>query len=256
MTRPRDNPWLPFGLNGEGLRLFCLPFAGGGASSFVGWRRSLPGITVAPLQYPGRETRIDEPCPTVLDRLIDDIATALAAHLDRPYAVLGYSLGAKLAFALCHHLQARGLPPPRALFVIAHRPPDAPPPRPGAVHLPADDFRAHIKSYGGTPDEVFDSPELAELLLPILRADFALVEQDIPQTPISIPVYAYAGIDDAIATPTLMERWRFFTRSTFSMRSFAGGHFFARSAKDFLASLAQDLETCQGARPFAGPSHA
>jgi surfactin synthase thioesterase subunit len=247
MTRPRDIPWLPFGVGDGGPRLFCLPYAGGGASSFVGWRRPLPGIAVAPLQYPGRETRIDESCPTEIDRLVDDIAMAIAPHLDRPYAVLGYSLGAKLAFALCHRLRARGLPPPHALFVVAHRAPDAPPPRPGAAHLPADDFREHIKSYGGTPDAVFDSPELAELLLPILRADFALVEQAIPRDPLPMPVFAYAGIDDPIATPAHMEEWRRFTHSAFAMRSFPGGHFFARSAKEFFPSLARDIEACHRA---------
>lgn len=255
MTRPRANPWLPFGLGDEGPRVFCLPFAGGGASSFVGWRRALPGVTVAPLQYPGRETRIDEPCPTQTDRLVDDIAAALMPHLERPYAVLGYSLGAKLAFALCHRLQARGLPLPGALFVVAHRPPDAPPPRPGAALLPPAEFREHIKSYGGTPDEVFDSPELAELLLPILRADFALVEQAIPQEPLPIPVYAYAGIDDPIATPALMAEWRHFTRSAFALRSFPGGHFFARTAKEFLASLARDIDACLGAASHGKPHH-
>jgi surfactin synthase thioesterase subunit len=69
-------------------------------------------------------------------------------------------------------------------------------------------------------------------------------------------VYAYAGIDDAIATPALMQHWSDFTSSTFSMRSFAGGHFFARSAKDFLVGLAQDLETCQGAHSHAAPAQA
>lgn len=254
MTRPRADPWLPFGLAGDGPRLFCLPFAGGGASSFVAWRRSLPGIAVAPLQYPGRETRIDEPCPDAVDRLIADLADALAPHLDRPYAMLGYSLGARLAFALCHRLRDKGLPAPRALFAVAHRAPDAPPPRPGAARLPPDDFRAHVSAYGGTPDEVFDSPELAELLLPILRADFALVEQAIPLAPLALPVFAYAGREDAIATPALMEQWRGFTHSSFALRSFPGGHFFAHTAKEFLATLARDLESCLGGAAI--PPHA
>lgn len=246
MTRTRGTPWLPFGLDGNGPRLFCLPFAGGGASCFMPWRRSLPGVTLAPVQYPGRETRIDEPCPTGLDELVDDIAVALAPHLDRPYSVLGYSLGAKLAFALCHRLLAKGLPTPSALFVVAHRPPDAPPPRPGAARLPVDEFRAHIKSYGGTPDEVFDSPELAELLLPILRADFALVEQAVPRSPLALPIFAYAGHDDAIAGPSPMARWRDFTQGEFALRCFPGGHFFARSAAEFLARLASDIEASHG----------
>lgn len=245
----RDNAWLPFGPGGDGLRVFCLPYAGGGASAFVGWRRALTGVAVAPVQYPGRETRIDEPHATDLDNLIQHLATALTPYLDRPYALLGYSLGAKISFALAHRLQALGFPLPQSLHVVAHRAPDAAPPHPGAAHLPEAEFCRQVKSYGGTPDEVFDTPELAELLLPVLRADFALVEQAIPQAPLACPIYAYAGNEDPIATPTSMKRWQLFSSTSFALRHFPGGHFFARTATGFLPALARDIETCgsQGA---------
>ncbi len=238
----RDNPWLPFGPGEGGLRVFCLPYAGGGASAFVGWRRALPGIAIAPVQYPGRETRIDEPRQTDLDGLIDDLATALVPYIDRPYALLGYSLGAKIAFALAHRLQAAGHPLAQSLHVVAHRAPDAAVPHPGAAHLPEDEFCNHVKSYGGTPDEVFDTPELAELLLPVLRADFALVEQDIPLTPLACPIYAYAGNEDPVATPASMKRWQFFSSTSFALRYFPGGHFFTRTTTAFLPTLAKDIE--------------
>lgn len=240
----RDNPWLPFGSGEGGVRVFCLPYAGGGASAFVGWRRALTGLAVAPVQYPGRETRIDEPCPTHLDPLVGDLAAALAPHLDRPYALLGYSLGAKISFALAHRLLSSGLPPPRSLHVVAHRAPDAASPHPGAAYLSDAEFRHRVKSYGGTPDEVFDTPELAELLLPILRADFALVEQAVPQAALACPIYAYAGNEDPVATPASMKRWRHFSSSSFAMRLFPGGHFFTRAAASFLPVLAEDIGTC------------
>lgn len=238
----RDNPWLPFGPGDCGLRVFCLPYAGGGASAFVGWRRALPGFAIAPVQYPGRETRIDEPHQTDLDCLIDDLATALVPYMDRPYALLGYSLGAKISFALAHRLQAAGLPLPQSLHVVAHRAPDAASPHPGAAHLPEAEFCNHVKSYGGTPDEVFNIPELAELLLPVLRADFALVEQDIPLTPLACPIYAYAGNEDPVATPASMKRWQFFSSASFALRYFPGGHFFTRTTTAFLPTLAKDIE--------------
>lgn len=241
----RDNPWLPFGPGGEGLRLFCLPYAGGGASAFVGWRRTLPGVAVAPVQYPGRETRIDEPCPTDLDCLVCDLAVALTPYLDRPYALLGYSLGAKISFALVHRLQALRLPLPQSLHVVSHRAPDAASPYPGVAHLPETEFCDHVKSYGGTPNEVFDTPELAELLLPVLRADFALVEHDVLQTPLTCPIYAYAGNEDPVATPANMQRWQLFSSASFALRHFPGGHFFTRTAADFLPALSLDIGTCR-----------
>lgn len=239
----RDNRYLPFGDGGAGPRLYCLPYAGGGASAFVAWRRGLPGVAVAPVQYPGRETRLDEPCPTQLPRLVDELAEALAPQLvaEQPYALLGYSLGAKLAYALAHRLNALGVPAPRALHVVAHRAPDAPSPHPGAALLGEAEFRAHLRAYGGTPDEVFDTPELAELVLPILRADFALSEQRVPLAPLACPILAYCGRDDAVADPRAMARWQPYSRAAFALRSFDGGHFFARSAADFLPTLARDV---------------
>jgi surfactin synthase thioesterase subunit len=207
----------------------------------------LPGIAIAPVQYPGRETRIDEPRQTDLDCLINDLATALIPHLDQPYALLGYSLGAKVSFALAHQLQAAGLPLPQSLHVVAHRAPDAAAPHPGAANLPEAEFCHHVKSYGGTPEEVFSTPELAELLLPILRTDFALVEQLVPLTPLACPIYAYAGNEDPIATPTSMLRWKLFSSVSFALRPFPGGHFFTRTTNTFFSTLAKDMEMSRSA---------
>lgn len=244
--------WLPFG-GGEGatpaLRLFCLPHAGGGASNFIAWRRQLPGLAVAPVQYPGRETRLDEPCATSLPQLAGTLADALAALLvpgqsadsaPPPFALLGYSLGAKIAFAVAHRLWQRGLRP-QSLHVVAHRAPDAPSPHPGAALLPEAGFRAHVRAYGGTPDEVFDTPELAELLLPILRADFSLAEQAIHLPALPCPLYAYAGDQDAVATPADMAQWQRFAADDFALHQFAGGHFFARNSPEFFSRLANNL---------------
>lgn len=45
----------------ENITLFCLPFAGGGASAYSTWIKKLSdGITVCPIQLPGREERIME----------------------------------------------------------------------------------------------------------------------------------------------------------------------------------------------------
>lgn len=235
--------WFPFGL-GEVLaaqRLFCLPYAGGGASAFVSWRKALPGIAVIPVQYPGRETRLNEPCAQDMDKLVDTLATAMIPHLDRPYALFGYSLGAKIGFALCHRLQALGAPGPHAFLVAAHRTPDMPPSHPGSALLPDEQFNDLVRRYGGTSEIIFQDKELANMLVPILRADFALIENPVPTQPLDCPVLAYAGDEDALATPAMLREWRRFTRHHFELRTFQGGHFFARTDSKFLSALGQDV---------------
>ena len=239
----REGSWLPFGVGGpQGrLRLFCFPFAGGGASTFVPWRRRLPGVCVAPVQYPGRETRLEESCRQDMAGLVDDIAGALLEWLDRPYVLLGCSLGARIAFAVHHRLVELGAPSAEKLLVSANVAPDRPSVHPGVARWPEDRFRDHIRRYGGTPEEVFLDRELSDMVIPVLRADFALAEQSIVQAPVSCPIIAYAGDNDPVATSAEMARWEGFTRTDFRLRRFSGGHFFFREAADFLPTLAEDL---------------
>lgn len=241
MIQTRDDPWLPFGTGDTGPVLVCLPFAGGGASSFLGWRRALPGLSVAPVQYPGHETRLDEACVTQVDALLDSLSHCLVRRLaGRRYGLLGFSLGARLAFSLVHRLQALGLPPPGGLHVVAHRSLDLPPRVTGAWRLDDAGFREHIRAYGGTPDEVFDTPELAQMLLPVLRADLALAEQPIAIEPVNAPIRAYCGIDDPAAGPDDMQGWQRLTQGDFSLKVFRGGHFFPRHDTGFLPALSAD----------------
>src|SRR5262245_25838037 len=101
-----------------GVRLFCFPHAGGGASLFRGWADGLPdAVEVCPVQLPGRETRFREPPFLCLEPLIEALATALRPHLDRPFAFFGHSLGALVAFELARRLGRAEGPQPVHLFV-------------------------------------------------------------------------------------------------------------------------------------------
>lgn len=250
-TMTEEKRWFPFGFGSETAahRVFCLPFAGGGASFFLPWRKALPALALVPVQYPGRETRLNEDCHDSLDELVEALALALLPHLDRPYSLLGYSLGAKVGFALCHRLAELGAAQPQLFIPVAHGAPDSVPTIADVAALSDAEFRTLILQYGGMPQAVFDDPELANLLLPILRADLALASQRLALQPLSCPVLACAGSADAAARPAAMREWRRFTEAGFSLSTFEGGHFFARTASDFLPALAAML----GPRPHLPP---
>ena len=65
-----------------------------------------PASLSAPARLPGRETRLDERPIDSMDHLISALADAIAPYLDKPFALLGHSMGAAIAFELARALAA------------------------------------------------------------------------------------------------------------------------------------------------------
>jgi len=76
-----------------------------------------------PVHLPGRESRSTEPAFTGMGPLIEALANEMEPFLARPYALLGHSMGAGIAWELTRELRRRGLPLPRALVVSSARAP-------------------------------------------------------------------------------------------------------------------------------------
>ncbi|HKD74923.1 MAG TPA: thioesterase domain-containing protein, partial [Ktedonobacterales bacterium] len=78
-TSHTASPWLiwPKPNPQARVRLFCFPYAGGGASLFRAWPDELSrDIEVCAIQPPGRENRFREPRYTSLSSLVPDLGTA------------------------------------------------------------------------------------------------------------------------------------------------------------------------------------
>jgi medium-chain acyl-[acyl-carrier-protein] hydrolase len=93
------------------------------------------------------------------------------------------------------------------------------------------------------PAEVLDDPAVLHTILPALRADAALYRAYTytDEAPLSCPIRAYGGIDDARIAPEHLQGWAEQTTAGFTMRQFPGGHFYFKQAGDFLHALAEDL---------------
>jgi medium-chain acyl-[acyl-carrier-protein] hydrolase len=235
---PRPNP-------GARLRLFCFPFAGGGASIFNSWPRDLPSeVEVVAVQPPGREGRIGEAPFSDLHLLAAALHRELAPQMDRPFALFGHSNGGLMAFELARRLRAAGQPMPR-LLVASGRPAPQLPVRDEPIHaLPHDEFIAALRRYNGTPEEVLQSAELMELLAPLIRADFSLGEtyQYRPEPPLDVPITAFGGVGDLEVSTDEVEAWREQTTGEFRVEMFPGGHFFLNEDRErVLASLSSEL---------------
>ncbi len=223
--------WLPFGVAGTGLRLYCLPHAGGSASVFRPWAGRLAGVDVCPVQPPGRETRRTDPAHTSMAALVAELADVVLADAEPGrYALYGHSLGALTGFELAKEIRRRGGPAPAHLLVSGC----------SAPHWVTDDDRAWagrimtdeqivtlLRSLGGTPEPYLSDPTALRFILPPLRADLAVktTYRYQPEPPLDIGVTAIAGTSDARATVPSMLAWREQTVARFRSRILTGGHF-------------------------------
>jgi surfactin synthase thioesterase subunit len=249
-VRPSGNPterWLAYReVNPRArLRMFCFPYAGGGASIYRGWAASLPGdLEVCPVQPPGREGRLREEPFTRPEPMVAAIADALQPYLEMPFVLFGHSMGAMLAFELARELRRRGQTLPRHIFACGRRAPQVPD-REEPIHaLPEPEFRDKLRELNGTPEEVLQHEELMRLLSPILRADFSVNETYAytEAEPFDFGISAFGGLGDAEVAREDVEAWSRLTRGRFRMRMLPGDHFFIHSAKDLiLEAVARDL---------------
>lgn len=223
------------------VRLFCLPFAGGSAVRiYGGWKRRLPAsIEVVPLELPGRGTRIGEmPLPRA-DALVADALRQVLPRSHEPFALFGHSLGAALAFGMARALEHEHGRPPVHLMVSGFQAPDLPAPDDPAYLLPDDQFKARLRDLDGTPPEILDNDDLMELLLPVLRADFAAIGQWRYQEskPLSVPITVFGGESDPEAPPHTLGGWSRQTTSACQVHVLPGNHFFVTDAAEKLLPL-------------------
>lgn len=243
---PYENQWLfvPRRSARPRARLVCFPYAGGNANLFRSWPDDLQAsIEVWAVQLPGRGARFGDPAFTRMAPLLDGLEEVMIQSLDTPYALFGHSMGGLVAFELTRRLRRRGAPLPVHLFISGREAPDVPD---VAIHaLPDDEFIAALSDYGGMPENVLREPELMKVLVPVLRADFAVFEtwKHVKEEPLDTPISVFGGLDDAMLPLPHIEGWSAQTRGKFAMHLFPGDHFFLQTVQPaLLAVVAQALE--------------
>ena len=194
------------------------------------------------LAYPGREVRIAEAPLTDMSRLVDAVASMLAPALGEPAILLGHSMGASVAFEVARELE-RLRPGCVAHLVVSGRagPPTGPPRPP--VGPPTDEqLVAGLRALGGTPPEILESPDMLELLLPPMRADYELLARYVPRwlPPLRIAMTALVGAEDSTVGLAAVRRWGEVCDGPFTAREVRGGHFYLRSSAAEAADAVAD----------------
>ncbi len=217
-------------------RLLVLPHAGGAASFFHSWGHAFgDDVEVLVVRYPGRQERIAEPCIDAMDPLAEAITTELLPYLDVPLAIFGHSMGATVAYEVALRLERQHGVIPAGLFVSCQKPPHRQKPR--TIHLDGDEgVLAEIRRLGGTDSALLEDPDLRELILPAVRADFTVVGTYGPRPahPLRCRVVGYVGDRDPGVTASEMEAWAAVAPAGSEVHVLPGGHFYLNAERDRL----------------------
>ncbi|WP_306819816.1 thioesterase II family protein [Streptomyces sp. CA-210063] len=210
------------------VRLLCLPHAGGSASYYHPMAQALaPSVDVLAAQYPGRQDRYAEPPAESVGELVERIVEAVSGDDDRPLAVFGHSMGAVVAYEVALKLEAADRAPLR-LFVSGRRAPSTD--RDGReLHKASDaDLLKAVRRLNGTDSQVFEDPELVQLVLPALRGDYKALEtyEPRPGDRLACPVTVLTGDEDPVTPVADARAWTSHTDGPSELCVFPGGHFY------------------------------
>ena len=166
--------------------------------------------------------------------LVDGLLPAIEPFLDRPFIFFGHSFGALVAFELVRHLRKCSLPQPDMLIVSGCRAPHLPDHNLSLHGLPDAEFLEALNGFNGISSALLEEPELLDLFLPVLRADFESFETYVYETesPLNSHIMALGGVHDPRVQREELEAWASQTTSLFQSEYFPGDHFFINSARE------------------------
>jgi surfactin synthase thioesterase subunit len=222
------------------FRLFCFPHAGGNASCFHSWAELLPhDIEVCAVEFPGRQRRRNEPPYLRMTMLTRSLELELQQYLDVPFALFGNCTGSLVAFELARRLRKRNLPMPSQLFVTCCRAPQLPE-RGTLLHaLPVAILVDQLRRLGGTPPQLLDNPQMIEILLPCLRADFELAEtyRYTAGEPFDFQITAIGGYRDDFVEEWEIDAWAEHSRLKLDKHLLDEGHYLVESAQSAIIKI-------------------
>lgn len=211
--------------------LFCLPYAGGSESIYTTWRTYMPdSVTIVPLKLSGRGSRFLDPLYDSFDEMVEDVVSQIKVLATSPYAIFGHSMGALLAFEICHRLRDFNALMPNHVFFSGQGAPCQRKNKKIYHTMEQEQFIHELKEMKGTPEDFFANTDLLELYLPLIQNDFKLIETYTYKEygkKIATNVTVLNGIQDDISSDAL-NMWKNHISEgyTFSIQHYKGDHFF------------------------------
>lgn len=229
------------------IMLLCFPYAGGSSAAYLSWKKYLDSnIELCPVELSGRGKRINDPLYECVEDVINDIFPKFENIIaNSSYALYGHSMGCLLAYEFARKIRACGMKEPLHAFLSGRFPPFIES-KTKKYLLTDSEFIKDIAAFGGMNQEILNNRELMSFFLPIIRADYRIVElyrhvDDGFRFTCDLTILN-GKYDDLIIENEVI-RWRECTNKNCSFYEFYGGHFFINEYKErVIGIINEELE--------------
>lgn len=209
-------------------KLFCIPFSGGNAYSYLEFNKFLPAhVELVNLELPGRGKRVAEKLLTSIESMTEDLYQQIESRIDGQYAIFGHSLGALLGLTLSRFIGMKQLNLPSVLFVSGLTAPSLIQPS-EKYNLPENQFIGMLREMEGIPEELLNNESFLQYFLPVIKSDFkafAHYQYEPATIPLNIPLVVLLGTNENINDQDAA-CWQLETGRPVTICRFEGGHFY------------------------------
>ncbi|CAM3417723.1 thioesterase II family protein [Parendozoicomonas haliclonae] len=209
--------------------IFFLPYAGGSETIYRDWDSGKEDMVFVPLSLPGRGSRFHEPLLTTIEDMVADLVHQMSQRLQEgeSYSLFGHSMGAMLSYEIVRSAPSFQFPVPVHIFLSGCEPPHYQ--RKLFLSDKDDDqIIALLTRLGSIPKVLQSETALLQMLLPILKTDYAMVESWSGHyaNTVSVPITTLAGDCDDVAIQDFIRKWSLYTTLNHSHYQYQGNHFF------------------------------
>jgi medium-chain acyl-[acyl-carrier-protein] hydrolase len=165
-----------------------------------------------------------------------------------PLALFGHSMGAVLAHEVACRMFREGRHLMGGLFLSGRNGPSHCSEPLCLHHLPREELLDAVAEFGNLSEAIRNEPDLIELLLPTLRADFELLDDyhrrgavgRVPRLPYRLSVFG--GEQDPWTHAEGLADWQKLSSGRFRLRTYPGAHFFINEFREAIwRSIEDDL---------------
>lgn len=223
------------------MKLFCLPYAGGSSVIFNNWKKYVDSnIEVCPIELAGRGKRFHESFYDTMNEMVDDVYKQIKYAIGKDsYAIFGHSMGSIIAYELGYKLKDENMNNPRHIFFSGHKAPNIIRNEELIHNLSDQAFKDKLIKLGGTPKEFFDNKELCDIFMPIIRADFKVIEDykyNRVNDKLNIDISILYGKQENMTISDILQ-WRNHTSKETKIYALEGEHFFINYNAENIANI-------------------
>lgn len=225
---------------GEGKQqVIGLPYLGGYSNAFTDVCRYLDDSMEVWSANPPGHGGCRQPLLEDIDDMVDLYYQHIKEIIKDECIIYGHSMGGVIAYFLIQRIMREKIIPTDGIQLIL-----------SGCNTPADfltkdyaslsdeDLITKVKAYGGLPEELIAEREFVSYLLPILRADYRVLQSasHLDYEPMAIPVYLMWGDIDPVTPIVEVLQWkRYFATDIELVPIVKGKHMFIHDQADTIA---------------------